>query len=300
MHTLNLVVWMIPIALLTCGVVVGGSSSPSGSTLPAQRLLQSKRPLVIGHRGYAAVAPENSIPSFERALAAGADLIELDYHHSKDGVPVVLHDFTLDRTTDAVQRWGGSKLKPGDFTAAELKQLQTGLWYKPPYPNAPLPLLTDALQVIQRGSVTLIERKGGDAATCVRLLREQRLINQVVVQSFDWDYLRDFRQLDTEQVLAALGPPGSRDGKRLTEDEKALSARWLDEIKGLGLQVAAWNKQVDKTAVKAAHRRGLRVWVYTINDEATARQLLEAGVDGVITDNPALIWKCLATRAGRD
>lgn len=300
MHTLNLVVWLIPIALLTCGVVAGGSSSPSGALLPAQRLLQSKRPLVIGHRGYAAVAPENSIPSFERALAAGADLIELDYHHSKDGVPVVLHDFTLDRTTDAVQRWGGSKLKPGDFTVAQLKQLQTGLWYKPPYPDAPFPLLTDALQVIQRGSVTLIERKAGDAETCVKLLREQRLINQVVVQSFDWDYLRDFRQLDAKQVLAALGPPGSRNGKRLTEEEKALSARWLDEIKALGVQVAAWDKHVDKTAVKATHRRGLRVWVYTINDEATARQLLGAGVDGLITDNPALMWKCLATPVGRD
>lgn len=294
MNTLSMVLWMTAFSILACGMVSTGRAAVEPPT--ALELLRSKRPLVIGHRGYAAVAPENSIPSFQRALAAGADLIELDYYHSKDGVPVVVHDGTLDRTTDAIQRWGGSNHKPGDYTVAQLKELQTGLWFKPSYPDAPFPTLTDAFDVIQKGSVTLIERKGGDAATCAKLLRERGLINRVVVQAFDWAYLRDFRALDKDQVLAALGPPYSRDGKRLTEPEKALSARWLDEIKSMGVQVAAWNKQVDKTAVRAAHRRGLKVWVYTVNDEATAHQLLDAGVDGIISDNPAIVWKCLANR----
>jgi len=294
MNTLSLVLWMTAFSILACGVVSTGRAAAEPPTAP--ELLRSKRPLVIAHRGYSAVAPENSIPSFQRALAAGADLIELDYYHSKDGIPVVVHDGSLDRTTDAVQRWGGSKHKPGDYTVAQLKELQTGLWFKPPYPDAPFPTLRDAIEVIQKGSVTLIERKGGDAATCVKLLREQGLINRVVVQAFDWRYLRDFRALDQAQVLAALGPPYSRDGKRLTDSEKALNASWLDEIKSMGAQVAAWNSQVDKTAVRAAHRRGLKVWVYTINDEATAHRLLDAGVDGIITDNPALLWKCLAMR----
>ncbi|MBL9167187.1 MAG: glycerophosphodiester phosphodiesterase [Verrucomicrobiales bacterium] len=294
MNTLSMILWMAAFSILACGVVATGRAEAPVPT--ALELLRSKRPLVIGHRGYPAVAPENSLPSFRRALAAGADLIELDYHHSKDGIPVVVHDGTLDRTTDAVQRWGGSHHKPGDYTVGQLKELQTGLWFKPPYPDAPFPTLREAMEVIQKGSVTLIERKGGDAATCVKLLREQGLINRVVVQAFDWRYLRDFRALDQAQVLAALGPPYSRDGKRLADSEKALNASWLDEIKSMGAQVAAWNSQVDKTAVRAAHRRGLKVWVYTINDEATAHRLLDAGVDGIITDNPALLWKCLAMR----
>ena len=263
---------------------------------PAEQLLGSKRPLVIAHRGYSAMAPENTLPAFERGVASGADMVELDYHHSKDGALVVLHDYTLDRTTDATNRWGGRGLKVSDKTLAELKQLDAGKWFKHPQTGVALPTLNDALEVIQRGSVTLIERKAGDAAACVNLLNDRQLVNQVVVQAFDWDYLRDFHRLEPRQVLGALGPPATKDGKKLTDAEKALSPAWLDEIKGLGAHAAVWNKQVDAASVKAAHERGLKVWVYTINDLATAQQLFAAGVDGIITDNPALIWKAMATR----
>jgi glycerophosphoryl diester phosphodiesterase len=268
------------------------SAAPTNS--PAEQLLNSRRPLVIAHRGYSAIAPENTIPAFERALAAGADLIELDYHHSRDGALVVLHDAALDRTTDATNRWPGKAIKAADRSLAELRQLQAGLWFKPPHPGVSLPTLDESLDVIQRDGVTLIERKAGDAAACVKLLRERNLINRVVVQAFDWDYLRDFRRQEPDQILGALGPPSTRNGKKVEELEKFLNTAWLDEIKSFGAQAVVWNKQIDAAAVKAAHKRGLKVWVYTINDEATARLLLAAGVDGIITDNPAIVWKALA------
>ena len=270
----------------------GGIAAPS----PAEKLLESPRPLVIAHRGYPAMAPENTLLSFERGVASGADMVELDYHHSKDGALVVLHDYTLDRTTDATNRWGGRGLKVSDKTLAELRQLDAGKWFKHPQTGVALPTLNEALDVIQRGSVTLIERKAGDAAACVKLLNDRQLVNQVVVQAFDWDYLRDYHRLEPRQVLGALGPPGTKNGKKLTDAEKALSVAWLDEIKATGARAAVWNKQVDAAAVKAAHERGLKVWVYTINDLATAQQLFAVGVDGIITDNPAILWKAIATR----
>jgi len=223
-------------------------------------------------------------------------MVELDYHHSKDGELIVLHDYTLDRTTDATKRWNGKNLKVVEKTLPELRELQAGLWFKPPQPGLGLPTLGEAIEVIQRGSVTLIERKAGDAASCVKLLTERKLINQVVVQAFDWDYLRDFHKLEPRQVLGALGPPSTRNGKKLTDAEKTLNGAWLDEIKSLGARAVVWSKLVDAASVKAAHQRGLKVWIYTINDEATARQLLSMGVDGIITDNPALLWKAIATR----
>jgi len=266
------------------------------ATSSAERLLNSTRPLVIAHRGYSAIAPENTLPSFERALASGADLIELDYHHTRDGELVVLHDYTLDRTTDATNRWGDKAIRVADRPFEDLKELEAGLWYKPPQSGVRLPTLAQSLEVIQRGSVTLIERKAGDAAACVKLLKQKDLINQVVVQAFDWDYLRDFHKLDPSQVLGALGPPSTRGGRKLSEKEKALTPAWLDEVKTTGARAAVWNKQVDAAAVKAAHERGLKLWVYTVNDDALAKQLLAMGVDGIITDNPAIIWKALATR----
>ena len=72
----------------------------------AEALLKRDRPLVIAHRGYSSAAPENTLPAFRWAVEVEADLVELDYHHSKDQVLTVVHDGTLDRTTDAVQRWG--------------------------------------------------------------------------------------------------------------------------------------------------------------------------------------------------
>ena len=161
--------------LLACAAAFSAHAASTNS--PAEQLLRIGRPLVIAHRGYSAVAPENTLPSFERALAAGADLIELDYHHSKDGALVVIHDYTLGRTTDATNRWPASGLKIAEHSLAELRELQAGLWFKPPYPGIGLPTLSEALDVIQRGSVTLIERKAGDAPSCVKLLRERDLIN---------------------------------------------------------------------------------------------------------------------------
>ena len=263
---------------------------------PAERLLASKRPLVIAHRGYSAMAPENTLPAFERGMMSGADMVELDYHHSKDGALVVLHDYTLDRTTDATQRWSRTQIKISDTTLTELRQLDAGKWFKQPQTGVTLPTLGEALDVIQRNAITLIERKAGDAAACVKLLQERQLVNQVIVQAFDWEYLRDFHRLEPRQVLGALGPPSLRAGKKLTDAEKALSPKWLDEIRELGAHAAVWNKQVDAATVKAAHERGLKVWVYTINDQPTAQRLLAMGVDGIITDNPAIIWKTLAER----
>ena len=164
----------------------------SEATLPALKLVTSQRPLVIAHRGYCQFAPENTLPSFKLAMAAGADLVELDYYHSKDGKLVVIHDATLDRTTDATNRWRQQKIKVEAKTAAELQSLDAGSWFDRNYAGTKIPLLAEALDTIQQGGVTLIERKAGAPADCVKLLRQKDLVNKLVVQSFDWEYLRAY------------------------------------------------------------------------------------------------------------
>lgn len=268
----------------------------SAGTSPAEQLIAQPRPLVIAHRGYNQFAPENTLPSFKLAKAAGADLVELDYHHTKDGVPIVIHDGTLDRTTDAVEKWGGKKLPVTAWTLTELQTLDAGKWFDPAFAGTRLPSLAQAVEFIQKGGVTLIERKAGDAATCLRLLRERQWINQLVVQSFDWEYLRDFHAQEPAQVLGALGPHKSRDGRELSEAEKALDPQWIADAKRCGARLVVWNKQVDRATVEQAHREGLKVWVYTINEAPLAEELLDAGVDGIITDNTSLIWRALALR----
>jgi glycerophosphoryl diester phosphodiesterase len=275
-------------------------------TLPAQEmkapaldLVQASRPLIIAHRGYSSIAPENTLPSFQLALKAGADFVELDSHHTKDGVPMVLHDYTVDRTTDATNLWGSAKIALATKTVAELKTLDAGKWFDTKFAGTKLSTLAEALDTIQGGGgMTLIERKAGDATTMAKLLTEKKLINQLVVQSFDWQFLREFHALQPDQVLGALGVPSYfADGSKPTSKDKFLNVQWLDELVKTGAKIAVWSKDVTKEGVALAHQRGLKVWVYTIDDPKLANELLDMGVDGLITNNTGLLWKTLALRA---
>ena len=287
--------WLL--APVTVSLLLSAMDTYSESS-PAADLLGSKRPLVIAHRGYCQFAPENTLPSFKLAMAAGADLVELDYHHSKDGQLIVIHDPELDRTSDATNRWGQSHIRVDARPAAEILSLEAGTWFDPKYAGTKIPLLVEALDTIQKGNVTLIERKAGPAADCIKLLREKDLINKVVVQAFDWEYLRSFHEQEAQQVLGALGPPNLlAGGKKPQGITKELSAAWLDELQKTGAKVAVWSQAVSKEAVALAHQRGLKVWVYTINDPELANRLLDMGVDGIITNNTSLIWKTFALRA---
>jgi glycerophosphoryl diester phosphodiesterase len=241
---------------------------------PARQLVESEGVLVIAHRGASHEAPENTLPAFASAVEAGSDLVELDYHHSSDGVPVVLHDAILDRTTNSAQLFGMPKVHVGSKSREELSQLDAGSWYDRRFSGTKIPSLEEALHTIQNGSTTLIERKYGDARTCVNLLNQLKLTDQVVVQSFDWQYVRDCRQESAGLVLAALG------GRKL--DEKS-----LDKIQEIGANVVAWHKDsLDTESIRKIHDRGFRAWAWTVDKPEEAGKLVDSGIDAIITNEP--------------
>jgi glycerophosphoryl diester phosphodiesterase len=241
----------------------------------ARQLVESRGVLIIAHRGNSAHAPENTLPAFRSALQSGANLVELDYYHSVDGVPVVFHDETLERTTNAKSVLGRSDLPIDKTSLSDLRRLDAGSWFADRFRGTRIPTLREALDVIQQRSCTLIERKGGDAGTCVRLLTEKQLLDQVVVQSFDWDFVRSCRRLAPRLALAALG-------------SKQCTLSKLEKAQQTGCQVIAWNhNEMGPEQIEEIHRRGLKAWVYTVNDPARAKDLIRAGIDGIITDDPA-------------
>jgi glycerophosphoryl diester phosphodiesterase len=257
---------------------------------PALKLLATKRTLVIGHRGYCAVAPENTLPSFKLAMDAGADLVELDYQHSQDGVPMVFHDSILDRTTNARKKWKRRRIKIARKTADELQTLDAGSWFDTKFAGAKIPLLTQAQDFIcSQGGVPLIEHKSGDAETLAKLLRELNLINKVIVISFNWKFLRELHELEPTQVLGALGPPARLShGRRPAHVRRGLAAR-LKDLARTGAKIAIWNPRISKRAIQLAHAHELKIWIYTINRSKAARGLVRRGVDGIITNNISAI-----------
>jgi glycerophosphoryl diester phosphodiesterase len=250
---------------------------------PIAGVMRMGRVAVVAHRGASRVAPENTLPAFAAALRLGVDMVELDYLHTADGVPVSFHDEELDRLTDARARWGGEKIPIRSKTLAELETLDAGSWFGPTFAGTRIPTLEAAIDTILTGSLALIERKAGDAATFVELVNRKHCVARIAVMAFDWDFLRECRRLSPTLVLGALG-------------EHELTPGQLDEMQSFGAAFAGWNNQhLTQRHIDAMHERGLRASVWTVDDPRRAEELIGFGVDMITSNVPDVIQKVAAT-----
>jgi glycerophosphoryl diester phosphodiesterase len=228
----------------------------------------SSRPLVFAHRGGSALAPENTLAAFENGIALGADGLELDVHLARDGVVVVHHDATLDRTT-ALR---------GPIAARTAEELAP----------ANVPALASVLAKFPATRI-IIEMKVNTpamAAGVIDVVRAAGAVDRVCLGSFGLRVLRAARSLEP-----AIATSAAREEVRW-----ALYRSWCRiprrRAPYRGYQVPEWSGRtqvVSKQFVDDAHRAGLRVQVWTVDTEADARRLLDWGVDGLITDRPDII-----------
>ena len=247
----------------------------------------SARPLVFAHRGGSGLAPENTIAAFDTALALGADGLELDVRLSRDGVVVVHHDASLDRTTDV--RGDVSAL-----TAAELARVDAGYRFtrRDAHPfrgqGIGVPALADIL-ARYRDTRIVVEFKlsvAELAAAVVEVVRRADAVGRVCVGSFDRRVLHAARTLEP-----ALATSAARQEVRWALYRSW--CRWPVRLPAYdGFQIPEWSgatRVVSRRFVDAAHRAGLGVHVWTVDTEDQARRLLGCGVDGLITDRPDVI-----------
>ena len=255
------------------------------ATLPSfADALRMNRVLVIAHRGDSRAAPENTLPAFESAVRLGVDLVELDYQHSADGVPVVFHDEELDRLTDACRLGGERKIALASKSLPELRALDAGSWFGSQFAGTRIPTLAEALHLICDRSLALVERKAGDAETFVALAKQEKYLGRLAVMAFDWDYLAECRRLSADLSLGALG-------------EKDLTAPQLDRIQSLGASFVGWNNEhLTESYIDAIHERGLKAFVWTVDDPARAEQLIDFGIDAITSNVPAVVKKVIESR----
>ena len=252
----------------------------------------SARP-VIGHRGAAAHAPENTIPSFALALEQGADALELDVHLSADGIPVVIHDSDAVRTT-------GVRTFVSQEPAARLRELDAGACFSPdrgrtfPWSGRGLrvPTLDEVLETFPEAPL-LIELKTPAAQQPVHdLIRQHRAESRVAVGSEYHDALVAFRDCD-------IAVAGSR---------REIGAHWARTRIGLGsarmrCRILAvpwrwWGLSVPTNAfLRAAHRAGVAVHVWTVDLPALAVTLWRRGAQGIVTNDPAAMVRARARLA---
>ena len=241
---------------------------------------------VLGHRGAKGHAPENTLASFRKAIELGATMAELDIHLSRDGELVVMHDATVDRTTN------GSGLV-SEMTLAELKRLDAGAWFDPRYAGERVPTLQEVIDAT-RGRILLnVEVKrpaaGGTypglAQRLAETLKANDAVRTVAVSSFEPEYLRQLRPLLPDLQLALLYSKSPEDPCRLALDEG-----W----DGLHPHLS----QVDEAFVERAHAAGLIVRAWNPNEVPEMERLVRMGVDGVGTDYPERLLD-VARRSGR-
>jgi len=247
-------------------------------------LVQADRLLIIAHRGASAYAPENTLAAFRLGVQQGADLVEDDYHASADGQLIVIHDATLDRTTDAVKRWGGKRILVKSKTLEDLRQLDAGSWKDPKFAGEKLPTFNEAVLAILEGSVPLLERKAGTPEQTLSELKKIDAVEKVVVQSFDWLFLTQLHKLEPKIVLGALG-------------EGELTDQKLRVAKQTGACVIGWeHKAIDEDAVRRVHAAGLRIWAWTVDDEKDIKRLKALGINGIITNRPDATRRVVQTK----
>lgn len=251
----------------------------------------SSTPLILGHRGASALAPENTLSAFTRAIEDGADGIEFDVRLSRDELPVVIHDDTLKRT-------GLIDRPVSELTAAELQEVDVGSWFaqrpgRDPagraFAGEPLPLLSQVFDLFsQLSGLLYVEMKCETqqgailAAQVVRLVREYQLFDRVVVESFDLPSIQEVKKIDAGIRTAALFEPQLSHPistlRRLKMIDRAIECH-ADEI-------ALHHTLAGTAVVEGSVKRGLEVVVWTVDEPSWVKRATSLGVKALISNNP--------------
>ena len=235
-------------------------------------------PIPFAHRGGASEHPENTMPAFEHAVRMGYRYVETDAHATADGVLVAFHDPILDRVTD---RKGIIARLPWD----SVRQAHIG--------DATIPLMEDLLTAWPDLRVNIDLKHEGAVAPLVEVIERTKTHDRVCAASFSSKRLDRFRRLTAGKVCTAIGP---RDIARLRGAGFGLPARTFG---GGCAQVPVRQGPVlilDRRFVDVAHRIGLPVHVWTIDDAREMERLLDLGVDGIMTDRPSVLKEVLVAR----
>jgi glycerophosphoryl diester phosphodiesterase len=241
-------------------------------------LWNSKRTLNIAHRGASAVAPANTLVAFERAVALGAAGIEFDVRLCADGVPVVIHDATVDATTDGSGRVSNMGL-------GQLKELDAGSWFDPPFAGEEIPTLTEVLDSVGEELLLNIELKSGVlgdarlARAVIDAIEQRAMGERVLLSSFSPLALRRVQRIAPCLKTAILYTAATRHSLSLT---RLISPQPLAAIH-------PHHTSVDERTVTRARRHKARVHAWTVDDVGEMRRLVGCGVDGIITNVPDVL-----------
>ncbi len=266
-------------------LALGGMLSFWARPIPDHPFFGDDRPLVIAHRGGAGLWPENTLYAFEHAVKLGVDVLEMDVQSTKDGELVVIHDETVDRTTNGTGR-------VEELTLAEIQNLDAGYTWTPDdgatYPfrgqGLRIPTLAEVLAAFPEVRMNIEIKQRPVAAPLCRMLRDHGMAERVLIAAFDAGTMSRFRRLCPEVATAVA--------------EKEIRTFYGLNLAHLGrfyrppaeaLQIPEYHgdrRVLTRPFIRAAHGRNMEVHVWVVNDVNDMRRMVDLGADGIITDYP--------------
>jgi glycerophosphoryl diester phosphodiesterase len=274
----------VTVALMAVFLLVPDASRVYASNMMGALRTPGEPAFVAGHRGDRATAPENTIPALAAALDGPLDFVETDVQLTADGVAVLIHDETVDRTTDGTGA-------VAELTAAELAQLDAGSWFAPEFAGTRIPTLVEFLDLFAGShKKALVELKGFWTAAQIRSILDdiyaRGVQDRIIFASFDLTTVENLRD-------AAPAFPRVIIRRDLPSDPVALT-RFYGAI---AILTSPASLERDEHAVSDMHAAGLAVLVYTLNSEERWSEALAYGVDGIITDVPSRLDGWIAATA---
>ncbi|MHB8770625.1 MAG: glycerophosphodiester phosphodiesterase [Syntrophales bacterium] len=283
----QLAAWAIVLGGI-CGGFIMACAQPKATPVQGEAW-RGKYPLAVtAHRGFSGEYPENTLAAFRAAIAAKADMVELDVHLTRDKEIVVIHDDTLERTTDG-------KGDVADKTLAELKKLDAGFRFNPRFSGEPIPTLAEVLEVTRGRVLVNIELKKGKKAfpytleeladRTLAVVEKAGMTDQVLFSSFDPAAIDRIRERNPRLPVAAI-----------------TQKPWLTpEEAGGGKRYPAINssfRNLNEQNVRLARTAGLQVHAWTVNTPTDMEKVIALGVDGIITNYPDRLIELLKGKAG--
>ncbi len=239
----------------------------------------AKHENVIAHRGASHARPENTLPAFEHAIELGADLLEFDVRLTADGHAIIMHDASVERTTN-----GTGAVR--SLTLDEIRKLDAGLKYGTLYKDIPVPTLDEVLELARPSGVGLDvqiyateDSRDGLTKAVVEALNRHEYDDRAFIAAEE-DVVLLARELDPNRPICNL--TGQRDAKSLDRNKKTGSTT-----------VQAFAKYVTPQFVEKAHKMGIVVNVFYADHVNEMRRLIDCGVDGILTNEPEMLLRVL-------
>ncbi|MDW8029212.1 MAG: glycerophosphodiester phosphodiesterase family protein [Armatimonadota bacterium] len=239
------------------------------------------RPMLIAHRGFSGRYPENTLRSFSEALKLPVDAIELDVRRTKDGVLVVIHDETVDRTTNG-------KGKVRDLTWSEIQKLDAGSWKGKEFAGERIPKLEEALELVDGQKVVFLEIKEPDTTgQVVETLRRLNALSWVKIGSFHSQAIATAKKLEPEIPSSLIG------SAKVGANDETFNAFVKEALRNGANSITVNYAGLTSERIRYCHQRFIFVGTWTVNNPEIAKRMIKMGVDAIASDFPDIVLSVL-------